>query len=79
LESDEKACQELWQTQFRAKQYLASAAEDDENYGETLQRGLQLRSEIAQWLAPRDPEMALSFIRSTNIIPALQAATIPAS
>jgi hypothetical protein len=68
-ESDEKHARELWQDAIQgAKQYLASAAEDDENYGETLQRGLQLRSEIVQWLAPRDPEMALSFIRSTNIM-----------
>ena len=50
------------------KEYLASVDADDEEYYQSYSFAMQLRQEVLQALAPHDPELALSFLRSTRTL-----------
>jgi hypothetical protein len=50
------------------KEYLAQVGKDDQDYYQTYAQAMQLRYEVLQALGPRDPDMALGFLRSTNTL-----------
>src|SRR2546423_924853 len=67
--SDEKLAGKLVAAAIEGvKEYLAQVGSDDQDYYQTYGQAMQLRQEVLQVLGPRDPEMALSFLRSTNTL-----------
>jgi len=67
--SDEKFAAKLIAAAIEGvKEYLAQASDGDQDYYQTYAQGMQLRYEVLQVLGPHDPEMALSFLRSTNTL-----------
>jgi hypothetical protein len=48
--------------------YLATIDVDDQEYHQKWQWARQLRFEFVQMLAPHDPDLALSFLRSTRLL-----------
>ena len=68
--SDEKLAGKLVAAAVEgAKEYLAQVGSDDQDYYQTYGQAMQLRQEVLQVLRFRDPEMALSFLYSTNTLP----------
>jgi hypothetical protein len=66
---DEKRARRLVEEAIAGVQeYLASVASDDPNYYQRYQTAVQLRSELIQVLAIDDPDLALSFLRSTRVL-----------
>jgi hypothetical protein len=67
--SDEKFAAKLIAAAIEGvKEYLAQAAEGDQDYYQNYAQAMQLRYEVLQVLGPHDPEMALAFLRSTNTL-----------
>lgn len=50
------------------KEYLASADPEDQSYYQSYQTAQRLRNGMLSALAPRDPELALAFLRSTRLL-----------
>ena len=50
------------------KEYLTTIDVDDPEYHQKWQFARQLRFEFVQMLAPHDPDLALSFLRSTRLL-----------
>jgi hypothetical protein len=68
--SDEKLAGKLVAAAVEGvKEYLAQVGSDDQDYYQTYGQAMQLRQEVLQVLRFRDPEMALSFLYSTNTLP----------
>lgn len=66
--SDEKRARKLMDEAIEGvNQYLANLDPDDQNYSQSYQTAMQLRNEVLMALTSHDPELALSFIRSTRI------------
>lgn len=67
--SDEKLAGKLVAEAIEGvKEYLAQVGSDDQDYYQTYGQAMQLRQEVLQVLGPRDPEMALAFLRSTSTL-----------
>src|SRR5256714_2315973 len=67
--SDEKLAGKLVAAAIEGvKEYLAQVGSDDQDYYQTYGQAMQLRQEVLQVLGPRDPEMALAFLRSTDTL-----------
>ena len=67
--SDEKRASKLMADAIDGvKEYLDKVDTDDQDYDQTYSFAMQLRQEVLQALAPHDPEMALSFLRSTRTL-----------
>ncbi len=66
--SDEKHASKLAEQAIESvKEYIATIdSNEDQDFYEGPQNALQLRREVIEVLAPHDPEMALSFLRSTR-------------
>lgn len=47
------------------REYLSAIEISDEDYYQTYQSAIQLRTQVIQTVAPHDPDMALNFLRST--------------
>lgn len=68
-DSDEKLAGKLLNDAIEGvKEYLAGVDTDDQNYYQSYQYAMQLRNEVLMALAPRNPELALSFLRSTRTL-----------
>ena len=66
---DEKSAKRLVDEAIAGvNEYLASLATDDPNYYQNYQTATQLRFAVTQSLASDDPELALSFLRSTRTL-----------
>jgi hypothetical protein len=67
--SDEKLAAKLIADAIEGvKEYLANVDIGDQNYYQSYGLAMQLRQEVLQVLAPHDPELALSFLRSTRTL-----------
>lgn len=65
--SDEKLAGKLVSAAIEGvKEYMARVGSDDQDYYQTYGQAMQLRHEVLQVVGPRDPDMALAFLRSTN-------------
>ena len=68
-EADEKRARKLADEAIEGvNQYLASVDPDDQNYYQSYQTVMQLRNDVVTALTARDPELALSFLRSTRVL-----------
>lgn len=68
-EADEKRARKLVSEAIEGvNQYIASVDPDDQNYYQGYQVAMQLRSDVATALTTHDPELALSFLRSTHVL-----------
>lgn len=68
--TDEKAASKLMSDAVASlKEYIAGIDLGDPDSATDFQSATILRYELIQALAPHDPEMALSFLRSTRIVP----------
>ncbi|HEX8139228.1 MAG TPA: hypothetical protein VF544_16815 [Pyrinomonadaceae bacterium] len=50
------------------KEYLENVDTDDDNYYQSYQTAMELRNEVVTALVPRNPELALTFLRSTRTL-----------
>lgn len=65
--SDEKLAGKLVSAAIEGvKEFIARVGSDDQEYYQTYGQAMQLRQEVLQVVGPRDPDMALAFLRSTN-------------
>jgi len=68
-ETDEKLARELVEEAIGGvREYLASVDQGDQNYYQSYHTAMQLRNEVLTPLIQRNPEMALSFMRSTRTL-----------
>jgi hypothetical protein len=68
-DADEKLARKLIDEAVAGvKQYIENVDTDDTNYYQSYQTAMQLRSETVTTLTPRNPELALSFLRSTRVL-----------
>ena len=68
-DTDEKLARELMDEAIAGvREYLANVDTGDEQYYQTFQTAMQLRNEVLMPLTQRDPELALSFLRSTRTL-----------
>jgi len=66
--ADEKRASKLMEQAIDSVKEFMSSIDPDKDYFENFQAAMQLRSEVINGLASRDPEMALSFLRSTRTL-----------
>lgn len=67
--SDEKLARKLVEDAAEGvREYLAGVEASDQNYYQSFQVAMQLRNEVAGALAQSNPELALSFLRSTRTL-----------
>ncbi len=67
--SDEKLAAKLIADAIEGvKEYLAKVEIGDQDYYQSYGMAMQLRQEVLQVIAPHDPELALSFLRSTRTL-----------
>jgi hypothetical protein len=50
------------------KEYIENVDMDDQNFYQSYQTAMELRNEVITALTPRNPELALSFLRSTRTL-----------
>ena len=68
-EADEKRARRLADEAIGGvHEYLTNVDPGDQNYYQTYQTAMQLRTEVITALSPHDPELALSFLRSTRTL-----------
>ena len=63
-----KARRLMLQAIDNVKEIVAKADSSDPNYFQVFQSAMQLRQQVIDALAPRDPESALDFLRSTRTL-----------
>ena len=66
--ADEKRASKLMEQAIDSVKEFMSSIDPDQDYFENFQAAMQLRSEVVNALAARDPEMALAFLRSTRTL-----------
>ena len=67
--SDEKRASKLMEQAIESvKEFLADVDNSEQEYYESFQVAMQLRRQVVEALAPHDPEMALTFLRSTRTL-----------
>src|SRR5213593_452150 len=66
--ADEKRASKLMEQAIDSVKEFMSSIDPDQDYFENFQSAMQLRSEVVNALASRDPEMALAFLRSTRTL-----------
>jgi hypothetical protein len=72
--ADEKRAAKLIEEAIAGiREYMSGVDEGDQNYYQSYQSAMQLRGEVLQYLTPHDPELALSFLRSTRTLTDPQA------
>src|SRR5437867_3645265 len=64
--ADEKRASKLMEQAIDSVKEFMSSIDADQDYFENFQAAIQLRSELVNTLASHEPEMALSFLRSTR-------------